>query len=222
MATWLQRFGFGERTGFDLAFESSGLIGTPEWSHRVRGTPWYPGESVSVSIGQGPVLSTVMQLASSFAILANKGQAVVPHMMAAPLEIPSHHDIDPHHLALVEDALIEVVHGAAGTARRIARVPMAGKTGTAQVVRLMEGVDSDELAPELRHHAWFVGWAPLEDPELVIAVIVEHGGDGGTVAAPVAARVVEAHLGGSKATVETPPPPPVKTPDDPIQLKRAG
>jgi penicillin-binding protein 2 len=223
MADWLRRFGFGQRTGFDLAFETSGLIGTPEWSRRVRGTPWYPGEAVSVSIGQGPVLSTVIQLARSFAILANKGQPVVPHLMAATSETPSHYEIDPHHLSLVEEALVEVVHGSAGTARRIARVPMAGKTGTAQVVRLMEGIAADELAPDLRHHAWFVGWAPLDEPELVVAVIVEHGGDGGSVAAPVAARVVEAHLHGAKTPVRTPPPPPPeKTPDDPIENERAG
>jgi penicillin-binding protein 2 len=164
-----------------------------------------------------------MQLARAFAVLANKGQPVVPHLMAAPTEPLPHEQIDPHHLSLVEEALVEVVHGAAGTARRIARVPMAGKTGTAQVVRLMEGVDADELAPELRHHALFVGWAPLEEPELVVAVIVEHGGDGGSVAAPVAARVVEAHLQRLTATVETPPPPPPeKTPDDPIQHEGAG
>ena len=223
MADWLGRFGFGQRTGFDLAFETSGLIGTPEWSRRVRGTPWYPGEAVSVSIGQGPVLATVMQLARAFAILANQGQPVVPHLMAAPQETPPGRDIDAVHLSLVEEALIDVVHGTAGTARRIARVPMAGKTGTAQVVRLMDGVDADELAPELRHHAWFVGWAPLDEPELVVAVIVEHGGDGGSVAAPVAAQVVEAHLRGPQASPETPPPPPPEeTPDDPIHTESAG
>jgi penicillin-binding protein 2 len=224
IAEWLQRYGFGRRTGFDLAFETSGLIGTPEWSRRVRGTPWYPGEAVSVSIGQGPVLSTVIQLARAFAILANDGRPVVPHLMAAPLDTSVQNEIDPEHLSLVQEALIEVVHGAAGTARRIARFPMAGKTGTAQVVRLMEGVDADDLAPELRHHAWFVGWAPLDEPELVVAVIVEHGGDGGSVAAPVAARVVEAHLQGLQAAPKNPPPPPppVKTPDDPIPNPRAG
>lgn len=87
----------------------------------------------------------------------------------------------------------------------------------------MEGIAADDLAPELRHHAWFIGWAPLDEPELVVAVIVEHGGDGGSVAAPVAARVVEAHLHGAKTLVETPPPPPPeKTPDDPIDNRRAG
>jgi penicillin-binding protein 2 len=223
MAKWLRRFGFGERTGFDLAFETSGLIGTPEWSRRVRGTPWYPGEAVSVSIGQGPVLATVIQLARAFATLANGGEPVIPHLMAAPSMTPIVEEIDREHLALVRASLVEVVHGAAGTARRIARMPMAGKTGTAQVVRLQDGVDSDELAPELRHHAWFVGWAPLEEPELVVAVIVEHGGDGGSMAAPVAAKVVEAYLEGfAPVPGDAPAPLPERTPDIPVPISGAG
>jgi len=149
MAKWFHRFGFGERTGIDLSFEASGLIGTPEWSRQVRGTPWYPGEAVSVSIGQGPVLTTTLQLARAFAVLANRGEPVTPHVVAAPSGTPSFERIDPDHLALVNNALAEVVHGPSGTARRFARLPMAGKTGTAQVVRLQEGVDADELAPEL-------------------------------------------------------------------------
>jgi penicillin-binding protein 2 len=76
----------------------------------------------------------------------------------------------------------------------MARLPMAGKTGTAQVARLQDGVDSDDLAPHLRHHALFVGWAPLDQPELVVSVIVEHGGDGGAAAAPIAGSVIEAYL----------------------------
>ena len=120
-------------------------------------------------------------------------------------------------------ALEEVVHGPTGTARRIARLPMAGKTGTAQVVRLQDGVDADELAPELRHHAWFVGWAPLDEPALAIAVIVEHGGDGGSMAAPVAARVVEAYLGTTAAVPDDrPTPPPNPTPDLPRPAPGAG
>jgi penicillin-binding protein 2 len=223
MAAWLHRFGFGERTGFDLAFEASGLIGTPEWSRRVRGTPWYPGEAVSVSIGQGPVLATVIQLARAFAFLANRGEPVTPHLMAAPAITPPAERIAPDHFALVRAALEQVVHGPSGTARRIARLPMAGKTGTAQVVRLQDGVDVDEMAPEFRHHAWFVGWAPLEEPELVVAVIVEHGGDGGSVAAPVAARVVEAHLEGAVAVAgDLPAPLPDRTPDIPVPTGGAG
>ena len=216
MAKWLRRFGFGERTGIDLSFEASGLIGTPEWSRRVRGTPWYPGEAVSVSIGQGPVLATSIQLARAFALLANRGKSVTPHLVTAPSPTPAAEQINPDHLAMVNDALIKVVHGPSGTARRFASLPMAGKTGTAQVVRLQDGVESDDLAQELRHHAWFVGWAPLDEPSLVVSVIVEHGGDGGAMAAPVAARVVEAHLGQPARRPETQPnPAPVRTPDKP-------
>jgi penicillin-binding protein 2 len=223
MAKWLRRFGFGEATGFDLAFETSGLIGTPEWSRRVRGTPWYPGEAVSLSIGQGPVLTTVIQLARAFAMLANGGVAVVPHLMAAPSAIQTAETLNPDHLALITKALEQVVHGSAGTARRIARMPMAGKTGTAQVVRLEDGVAADELAPELRHHAWFVGWAPLDDPELVVAVIVEHGGDGGSVAAPIAAKVVEMYLQASAPESDgSSYPLPVRTPDIPAPTAGAG
>ncbi len=216
MAKWLRRFGFGERTGVDLSFEASGLIGTPEWSRQVRGTPWYPGEAVSVSIGQGPVLATAIQLARAFAVLANRGESVTPYMVAAPSGTPAFEKINPDHLVLINNALTEVVHGPAGTARRFARLPMAGKTGTAQVVRLQEGVDSEDLAPEFRHHAWFVGWAPLDEPALVVAVIVEHGGGGGSTAAPVAARVVEAYLGQPVSPSDPKStPPPVRTPDSP-------
>jgi penicillin-binding protein 2 len=216
MAKWLRRFGFGERTGIDLSFEASGLIGGPEWSRQVRGTPWYPGEAVSVSIGQGPVLATTIQLARAFAYLANRGEPVTPHLVAAPSGTPPFERIDPDHLALINNALADVVHGPSGTARRFARLPMAGKTGTAQVARLQEGVDADDLAPELRHHAWFVGWAPLDEPSLVVSVIVEHGGGGGSTAAPVAAQVIEAHLGQPVSPPDAQStPPPIRTPDSP-------
>ena len=194
MAGWLSRFGFGTRTGIGLASEAGGLIGTPEWSRRVRGTPWYPGESVSVSIGQGPVLATVLQLARTFAFLANGGHPITPHLVPRPEDPRTESWIDPAHLAVVINGLEEVVHGARGTARSLGRLPVAGKTGTAQVIRLQEGVDSDELERKFRHHAWFVGWTPLDQPELVVAVIVEHGGGGGSVAAPAAGVVFRAFL----------------------------
>ena len=194
IARWLQLFGFGEKTGLDPQFESAGLIGTPEWSRRVRKTPWYPGEAVSVSIGQGPLLVTVVQLASAFAMLANGGHPVVPNLVPENAESSTPPEIEPSYLRLVNAALAEVVHGERGTARRLGALPMAGKTGTAQVARLQEGVDPDELESHLRHHAWFVGWAPLDEPEIVVAVIVEHGGDGSRAAAPVAGQVVEAYL----------------------------
>ncbi len=195
MAVWLRRFGFEQPTGIGFATEGTGLVGTPEWSARVRGTPWYPGEAVSVSIGQGPVLVTALQLARSYAALANSGRLMALHVVEGEdLPPPIDLGLDPEQLALVLEGLRLVVHGNEGTARSLARLPVAGKTGTSQVVRLQEGVDSDDLPEHLRHHAWFVGWAPLEDPRLVVAVLVEHGGGGGAVAAPVAGAVLRAAL----------------------------
>ena len=195
MARWLSTFGFGRRTGVGLPSEASGLIGTPEWSRRVRGTPWYPGEAVSVSIGQGPLLTTTIQLARAFAVLANGGRLVTPYVMVDPENAdPVDLGLEPSDLARIRHGLDLVVHGDRGTARSMAALPVAGKTGTAQVVRLQEGADSKDLAPHLQHHAWFVGWAPVEDPQLVIALVVEHGGGGGSIAAPTASTIFSAAL----------------------------
>lgn len=209
MADWLGRFGFGSATGLGIASESSGLIGTPEWSERVRGTPWYPGEAVSVSIGQGPLLTTTLQLARGFAVIANGGRLVTPHLVPttdtpAPVDV----GLDPSHVALVARGLERVVSGSEGTAWRLRDLPVAGKTGTAQVARLQEGVDNEDRARHLRHHAWFIGWAPVDEPELVVAVIVEHGGGGGSTAAPVAGRIFRAFLdqaSAGKSSVEPAP-----------------
>jgi penicillin-binding protein 2 len=195
MAAWFRRFGFGGATGIGLVPESTGLIGTPDWSRRVRGTPWYPGEAISVSIGQGPLLVTTLQLARAYAALANGGLLVTPHLVeSAELAQPMNLGIDPDHLALVVRGLERVVHGTDGTARSLSRLPVAGKTGTAQVARLQEGVDSEDLPEHLRHHALFVGWAPLEEPRLVVAAVVEHGLGGASAAAPVVAEVIEAAM----------------------------
>lgn len=195
MARWFRVFGFEQATGVGLGPEASGLIGTPEWSRRVRGTPWYPGEAVSVSIGQGPLLVTPLQLARAYAALANGGRLVTPYIAEPnPNPIGLDLELDPELLARIVEGLRLVTHGKEGTARSLARLPVAGKTGTAQVARLQEGVDVQDLPPHLRHHAWFVGWAPLEHPRLVVVVIVEHGGGGGSVAAPVARAVLERAL----------------------------
>ncbi len=196
MARWLKAFGLGHRTGIGLPSEASGLIGDPEWSRRVRGTPWYAGEAVSVSIGQGPVLTTTIQLARAFAVLVNGSQLFTPHVVVDPNRgDPVDLGLDPAHVREVSRGLELVVHGEHGTARSLARLPVAGKTGTAQVVQLQDGVESEDLEPHLQHHAWFVGWAPIEEPEIVIALVVEHGGGGGSIAAPTAAAIFSAALG---------------------------
>ncbi len=197
IASWLNRFGFGRATGIGIGSEASGLVGTPEWSSRVRGQPWYPGTTVSVSIGQGPVDVTPLQLARAYAALANGGRLVRPHLVAdSDADRGDDLHLDPDSLARVDRGLTAAVHGSEGTARRLAALPVAGKTGTAQVVALQEGVTVDEMEARFRHHAWFVGWAPLDHPRWLVAVLVEHGGGGGGVAAPVAAKIVAAALAG--------------------------
>jgi len=194
MGSWLERFGLGRPTGLGPAQEASGLIGNPEWSRRVRGTPWYAGESVSVSIGQGPVLVTALQMARSFALLANGGHLVQPHLIpqSTPFE-PEEVPLEQANLGVVVSGLERVVHGEQGTARGALRnLPIAGKTGTAQVARLPDEDSTAERPHHLQHHAWFVGWGPIEDPEFAVAVLVEHGGGGGSVAAPAAAAIFRA------------------------------
>jgi penicillin-binding protein 2 len=195
MARWLRRFGFDSPTGIGFGQELTGLVGTPEWAREVRGTPWYAGEAISVAIGQGPLLVTNLQLARAYAIFANGGRLVTPHLVAsADVPPPVDLGLDPQHLALVVEGLTRVVHGGEGTAHFLARLPMAGKTGTAQVARLQEGVRAQDLPEHLRHHALFVGWAPLDEPKLVVAAVVEHGIGGSTAAAPVVGAVIEAAI----------------------------
>jgi penicillin-binding protein 2 len=203
MARWLRRFGFDASTGIGLGQELTGLVGTPEWAREVRGTPWYAGEAISVAIGQGPLLVTNIQLVRAYAVLANGGRLVTPHLVAsADVPPPVELGLDPQHLALVVEGLTRVVHGGEGTAAFLARLPLAGKTGTAQVARLQEGVRAQDLPEHLRHHALFVGWAPLDRPKLVVAAVVEHGIGGSTAAAPVVGAIIEAAIADWNGTGE--------------------
>jgi penicillin-binding protein 2 len=193
LAAWATRFGLGRATGIELAGESSGLVPSDAWSRRARGHPWYGGETISVGIGQGPILATPLQLAVAYAALVNGGFLVTPHLDAASSPAPQPLNLDLQVLATVRHGMELVVGGDRGTARRWSNLParFAGKTGTSQVIRKVEGVKWYELPWEQRHHALFVGYAPPEAPTLVVAVVVEHGGDAAAVAAPVAARIIQ-------------------------------
>ncbi len=196
IAAGLSGWGFGEATGLDPS-ERPGLVGTPEWSRKVRHQPWYPGTTISVSIGQGPLLATPLQLAVAYAALANGGTVLRPWVVSGDgMTVRRRLGLDGDLLAPVVDGLRRVVAGREGTARRLQALPVAGKTGTAQVVRLREGVDMERVERRFRHHAWFVGWAPVERPKLVVAVMVEHGGGGAAAAAPVAAEIFRLALTG--------------------------
>lgn len=204
LASWARIFGLGSPTGIELPGEASGLVPDDAWSRRVRGHPWYAGETISVGIGQGPILATPLQLAVAYAALVNGGFLVTPHLVEGQGKPPRPLGLPPEALEAARRGMERVVHGDRGTARRLAalRASLAGKTGTAQVMRKKEGVTWRQLPWEQRHHALFVGYAPVQDPQLVVAVVVEHGGDAASVAAPVAGRILAKALGVPEATLD--------------------
>ena len=198
---YARMFGLGRKTAIDLKGEKAGLVPSKAWSLEARGTPWYAGETISVATGQGPILVTPLQVAVMLAATANGGYLVHPHL-AIDAQTPSPHDprdqlpLQPEHLNLVREALRSTVHHPEGTGRevRIDGLQVAGKTGTAQVIAQEVRTTNDELAPEHRDHAWFASYAPVDDPQLVVVVFVEHGGGGSTAAAPLAKAVFEKHF----------------------------
>jgi penicillin-binding protein 2 len=200
IADWAMRFGLGRPTGVDLPHERGGLIPTREWKQRVVGAPWYAGETVSVAIGQGQVLTTPLQLARLVASVANDGMLVRPHMVRAladePLPVPGVEPIGlaPATLRIIQAGLEDVVNaqGSGGRARLDA-IRVAGKTGSAQVVGRQSRRPGEDPR-ELRAHGWFVAYAPAEAPEIALSVLVEHSGSGGLAAAPVARRVLMSYF----------------------------
>lgn len=205
IAEFAKAFNLGRITGLGFPDEKPGLIPTSEWKQRRFGVPWYPGETVSIAIGQGYDLTTPLQLAVSYAALANGGTLYEPRLVRSRRgpdggveetqpRVTGTVPVKPENLALIRKALEGVVEQAGGTGSR-ARVPgvsVAGKTGTAQVVRLekFQGVKESKIPIQYRDHAWFVSFAPVENPEIVVAVLSEHGGHGGSAAAPLAQRVL--------------------------------
>lgn len=208
----LSHFGFGAKTGIDLYGERSGVLPSQEWKRKSYNQPWYAGETIIAGIGQGYMLTTPLQLAHATAIIAMQGQRFAPYMVQALQEqgslaiqerpaaalaaVPMK---EPMNWEVVAQSMINVVHSKRGTARRIAiNLPytIAGKTGTAQVFSLgeEEEYDASQLAKKLHDHALFVAFAPADRPTIAVAVIVEHGGGGGSVAAPIARQVMDAYL----------------------------
>ena len=206
LAHYAQGFGLGAKTGIGLDGEQPGLVPTTEWKKRRFGQPWFPGETVSASIGQGYNLSTPLQLAVSYAAIANGGHVMRPRLVLGveepggavvenpPVEV-RRVPVSAENLALVTEGLHSVVDAPGGTGRRaqVQGLSVAGKTGTSQVVRLEVTAGKKGLAipRQFRDHAWFASFAPLEAPEIVVAVLVEHGGGGGANAAPIAQKVMQ-------------------------------
>ena len=201
-----KRFGLGDKLGFELAEEQNGHIPTQAWKRRRFGEGWQAGETVISSIGQGYMLTTPLQLATMTARLVNGGYAVNPWMTGYinnakmfTQDFPKM-DVNDSDLAIIKAGMDDVVNGPKGTARGSAinldGMEMGGKTGTAQVKRItkeeraMANRRQEDLPWRLRHHALFVGYAPVDNPRYVCSVVVEHGIGGSSAAAPVAKELL--------------------------------
>ncbi len=211
-----QRFGLGQVTGVDLPREKRGVLPSREWKRRQLNQPWYQGETVSVGIGQGYMTTTPLQLAHMVSTIALRGQRLRPHILLATEEAATGKISNLPNEALPEvklsndqywdwviEAMEDVTNAPHGTARSVglnAAYRTAGKTGTSQVMAMRQdekyAVKNYDKPKEERDHALFVAFAPLEDPKIALAVLVEHGGSGGSVAAPIARLILDAYLEG--------------------------
>lgn len=207
IAEYARRLGLGVPTGIALDHEKGGLIPSSEWKRRVRGEPWFAGETLSVGIGQGYVLATPLQMARLIATVANGGTVYRPRYVAriepssgepaeeTTPEVVGRAGLRPTTLLALREALRDVVNSPTGTGKkaRLPTIEVAGKTGTSQSVAMgRQRVKSSQLRKEQRDHAWFVAFAPVEAPEIAIAVLIEHAsGGGGAIAAPIARGIAD-------------------------------
>ena len=209
LSRYAQAFGFGKRTGISLPHEKGGLVPSRKWKREKLGESWWEGETVTLAIGQGYILVTPLQMARMIAAVANGGDLYVPLLAQRVKEAEGEREriyrpqkagrlpLRPSVLEEIRRALVGVVAEERGTgkAARIEGVRVAGKTGTAQVSKMGEKrLKPEELPYELRDHAWFVAYAPADDPKIAVAVLVEHGGHGGSAAAPLAREVIKKWL----------------------------
>ena len=209
----MSQFGFGSRTGIDIGGEASGLVPSREWKRRVLGQPWYPGETLIIGIGQGSTLVTPVQLVVAAAAMANHGHVIKPHLFEQARDALSNkvvatgkrqearviNDVNDDDWDRIITAMHDVVQGEHGTARRAGRgadYQFAGKTGTAQVIGIAqnEEYDAEDLPEELRDHALFIAFAPVESPTIAVAIVVENGGSGSSGAAPIARMLFDHYL----------------------------
>lgn len=211
---FMTHFGFGQKSGIDIDGELGGNLPSPAWKLKRFKQPWWPGETVIVGIGQGYMLTTPLQLAFATATLANNGVALKPHLVKTiedrktgalryvKPQITHRIELKPEHLELVKAAMVDVTRpgGTAARAGAGAEYTIAGKTGTAQVIGIKQNqryVES-RVAERHRDHALFVAFAPAEDPKIALGILVENGGHGGSVAAPIARQVMDFYLLGKK------------------------
>ena len=213
-------FGFGEATGIDLPYEKPGLVPSEEWAVTKRHARWYPSETISVAIGQGPVLVTPLQIARAVSSIASGGRLPTPHLFLASQDprsgarlrytaepkigIP----LAPEKAAIVKNGMWAVLNEPGGTAfgSRVPGLDAAGKTGTVQLVGRESGIRAGVDKKKLEDHAWFTAFAPVDDPQIVVVVFVENGGHGGSAAAPLARQLLARRFGKPLEAKPAPPP----------------
>ncbi|OLU32530.1 penicillin-binding protein 2 [Pseudomonas sp. PA15(2017)] len=204
---YMTRFGIGQRVSLDMFEETAGLMPSRDWKRARYRQPWYPGETLILGIGQGYMQATPLQLAQATALVATKGKWIRPHLARTidgslphdPNPMPDIVLRDPKYWDYAREGMESVMHGARGTARKVgdaAAYRIAGKSGTAQVVAIKQGEKYDRSKVQERHrdHALFVGFAPADNPQIVVAVMVENGESGSGVGAPVVKQVMDAWL----------------------------
>ena len=234
MSEFMKAFGYGELTSIDIPGEKAGLYASPEWKRRAfkrrADQVWFPGETISMGIGQGAITVTPLQQAHFAAEIAERGKLIATPRLVAGIRTAGSNEIVPRAPRLlkpvdiatseqwdvVTDGMVGVVSGPGGTAYASgvgAKYKFAGKTGTAQVftVKQTENTRAKIVDERRRDHAWFIAYAPVEDPKIAVAVLVENGGFGASAAAPIARKVLDAYLLGieppadPKKTAATPP-----------------
>ena len=210
LAWYASAFGLGTPTGINLDQEARGLIPTAAWKKKRTGVPWQEGETLSIAIGQGFNLATPLQMAVMTAAVANGGRRYQPMILdsikMADGQILQKNEpkligklpVDPSNLEMVKLGLWRVVNSENGTARgsRLADIDISGKTGTSQVISRKEDemLPEEEMPAHLRSHAWFVAYAPSDNPSIAVAVVVEHGEHGSGAAAPIAKEMIKTYL----------------------------
>lgn len=229
LQAWASRFGFGQKTGIDLGSERSGLLPTPDWwkktytkktdpGHWAIDSLWKPGDSIQLAIGQKDLLVTPMQMARFYAMIANGGKLVTPHLLqdveqpssngtpgravpSTPPPAPEPTNVDAQALAVVREGLYQATHYSFGTSASIFGsfpVSISGKTGTAE-----KSIDPGDGYPRLFNQSWWCGYGPSDSPDLVVCALIENGGHGGDAAAPAALKVFESFFG-KQATLTGP------------------
>ena len=206
MSEWMTKFGFGQKTGIDIYEESAGVYPNKEWKFKKYKRAWVQGDTIPVGIGQGYWIATPLQLTKALSVLINNGRVNTPHLM---MEVISSNKTEPYRDPLLyEDikgvperywnaaklGMYNVVNAGNGTGKKAAGsfYRAAGKSGTAQVFNLKGGkYNKNAIKKELQDHAWFISYAPFEEPKVAVAVILENAGGGGANAAPVAKRVMD-------------------------------